>query len=255
MSQQDTAHAWWSRLRHQGLLLSPVVMLERFPPPRSLRRSTGWPELRDAYTRFVSTAEARQGEAELETGGDPWPGSMPCWRTTSATAEPARQAAQHPGKAHRRRPHRHPLRHDPPAPGRLRRRRRHHPGAAGHGRHVAHRSAEAGAGRRTLASSNCCVARAIASACSPTAISSASSMRASISSRGASGRADRWFDDGEGTEELDGLRQLLSPDRLEAGQGGHVGPARCGRGVPQAPGRSVERAAGKCPAGRGTLAR
>jgi len=31
MSQVDTAHAWWSRLRHQGLLLSPVVMLERYP--------------------------------------------------------------------------------------------------------------------------------------------------------------------------------------------------------------------------------
>ncbi len=30
MSQQETAHAWWSRLRHQGLLLSPVVMLERY---------------------------------------------------------------------------------------------------------------------------------------------------------------------------------------------------------------------------------
>ena len=30
MSQVDTAHAWWSRLRHQGLLLSPVVMLERY---------------------------------------------------------------------------------------------------------------------------------------------------------------------------------------------------------------------------------
>ena len=31
MSQVDTVHAWWSRLRHQGLLLSPVVMLERYP--------------------------------------------------------------------------------------------------------------------------------------------------------------------------------------------------------------------------------
>ena len=30
MSQHD-AHEWWSRLRHQGLLLSPVVMLERYP--------------------------------------------------------------------------------------------------------------------------------------------------------------------------------------------------------------------------------
>src|SRR4029077_3869270 len=27
--------------------------------------------------------------------------------------------------------------------------------------------------------------------------------------------SDRWFDDGEGTEELNGLRQLLSPDALK----------------------------------------
>jgi hypothetical protein len=66
MSQQDTAHAWWSRLRHQGLLLSPVVMLERFPasPERAPFHSTA--RLRDGYTSFVSTAEARQGESEIE---------------------------------------------------------------------------------------------------------------------------------------------------------------------------------------------
>ena len=39
--------------------------------------------------------------------------------------------------------------------------------------------------------------------------------------------SDRWFDDGEGTEELAGLRQLLSPESLEARQGGRLGPARC----------------------------
>ena len=39
-------------------------------------------------------------------------------------------------------------------------------------------------------------------------------MRASISSPGVSGNASRWFDDGEGSEELAGLRQLLSPDSL-----------------------------------------
>jgi hypothetical protein len=66
MSQQDTAHAWWSRLRHQGLLLSPVVMLERFPAAPEPAPFHKMARLRDAYTRFVSTAEARQGAPDLE---------------------------------------------------------------------------------------------------------------------------------------------------------------------------------------------
>ena len=55
MSQADTAHAWWSRLRHQGLLLSPVVMVERYPSPPPAARFPLLDKLRDAYTRFVST--------------------------------------------------------------------------------------------------------------------------------------------------------------------------------------------------------
>ena len=39
--------------------------------------------------------------------------------------------------------------------------------------------------------------------------------------------SDRWFDDGEGTEELNGLRQLLSPDALKPIKEGIVGAARC----------------------------
>ncbi|MCL4305864.1 hypothetical protein KJZ99_08100 [bacterium] len=45
------AHAWWSRLRHQGLLLSPAVMVDRFNQPDKIR----WNDidyLRQAYTRF-----------------------------------------------------------------------------------------------------------------------------------------------------------------------------------------------------------
>ncbi|HBO46119.1 MAG TPA: hypothetical protein DD670_19785 [Planctomycetaceae bacterium] len=55
MSQTDTAHAWWSRLRHQGLLLSPVVMIERYlsaPPSASWHAKE---RLRNAYTRFATT--------------------------------------------------------------------------------------------------------------------------------------------------------------------------------------------------------
>ena len=66
MSQVDTAHAWWSRLRHQGLLLSPIVMLERYPSTPEPAPLATTAKLRDAHTRFVLTAEARKGDAEIE---------------------------------------------------------------------------------------------------------------------------------------------------------------------------------------------
>jgi hypothetical protein len=54
----DDAHAWWSRPRHQGLLLSPVVLLERYSSalPPAPGHQTG--KLRDAFTRFQSTEES-----------------------------------------------------------------------------------------------------------------------------------------------------------------------------------------------------
>ncbi|WLD13100.1 Eco57I restriction-modification methylase domain-containing protein [Planctellipticum variicoloris] len=66
MSQSDTAHAWWSRLRHQGLLLSPVVMIERFPevPPAAPFHARN--RLRDAHTRLTSRPVASRGEAERD---------------------------------------------------------------------------------------------------------------------------------------------------------------------------------------------
>ncbi len=66
MNQQDAAHAWWSRLRHQGLLLSPVVMLERFPSVPEKAPFHVTLKLRNAYNRFVSTASVRQDAPELE---------------------------------------------------------------------------------------------------------------------------------------------------------------------------------------------
>ena len=65
MSHVDTAHAWWSRLRHQGLLLSPVVMLERYPsaPEPAHWATTG--KLRDAQTRFKAKVET-EAEPKLE---------------------------------------------------------------------------------------------------------------------------------------------------------------------------------------------
>lgn len=68
MRREDTLHAWWSRLRHQGLLLSPVVMVDRFP---AMPSDLSWQKnqtLRDAYTRFrAQTAPAdANGKARLE---------------------------------------------------------------------------------------------------------------------------------------------------------------------------------------------
>ncbi|MFH1740117.1 MAG: hypothetical protein ABIH23_14000, partial [bacterium] len=52
MSQQDTAHAWWSRLRHQGLLLSPVVMVDKYPAaPEPIQYYLNQ-KLRDSFNRF-----------------------------------------------------------------------------------------------------------------------------------------------------------------------------------------------------------
>ncbi len=64
MSQADTAHAWWSRLRHQGLLLSPVVMVERYASAPSAARFPLLEKLRNEYTRFVSAT------ADLEENAD-----------------------------------------------------------------------------------------------------------------------------------------------------------------------------------------
>ena len=68
MRREDTLHAWWSRLRHQGLLLSPVVMVDRFP---AMPADLSWQKnqtLRDAYTRFrAQTAPAdANAKARLE---------------------------------------------------------------------------------------------------------------------------------------------------------------------------------------------
>ncbi|MFO0904269.1 MAG: hypothetical protein U0939_14800 [Pirellulales bacterium] len=66
MSQSDTAHAWWSRLRHQGLLLSPVVMVERYadaPPSVPFYVKD---RLRNAHTRLLSSAEKNQKKEEFD---------------------------------------------------------------------------------------------------------------------------------------------------------------------------------------------
>ena len=59
MSQPEAVHGWWSRLRHQGLLLSPVVMLDEHRPFRHKPERSPFhiaARLRSAYTRFASKA-------------------------------------------------------------------------------------------------------------------------------------------------------------------------------------------------------
>jgi hypothetical protein len=68
MSQIDTAHAWWSRLRHQGLLLSPVVMVERYPTAPPEAKFPSLPRLRDARTRFESQITSGKPGAERDQG-------------------------------------------------------------------------------------------------------------------------------------------------------------------------------------------
>ncbi len=68
MSQNDSVHAWWSRLRHQGLLLSPVVLLDEDRPYHtSPARPPSYvaERLRNAHTRFQARV-SEGGEGELE---------------------------------------------------------------------------------------------------------------------------------------------------------------------------------------------
>jgi hypothetical protein len=66
MTQQDLAHAWWSRLRHQGLLLSPVVMLDndRYPWLACAASADSWQakeKLRGAHDLFLTRIGHRDG--------------------------------------------------------------------------------------------------------------------------------------------------------------------------------------------------
>jgi Eco57I restriction-modification methylase len=64
----DQAHAWWSRLRHQGLLLSPVVLLERFPEAPEPAAWHILRSLRDRHTHFqaAETEDERGRPIDLE---------------------------------------------------------------------------------------------------------------------------------------------------------------------------------------------
>lgn len=68
MNNDDSQFAWWSRLRHSGLLLSPVVQIEKYAePPENLK----WyqpDKLRTAYTRFVASIDRSRDRPQLAQG-------------------------------------------------------------------------------------------------------------------------------------------------------------------------------------------
>ena len=217
MSQNDTAHAWWSRLRHQGLLLSPVVLLDENRPYHSAAARPPFymaERLRNAYTRFQ--ARLSDEPDELEQSGDPVldrcpPGSVRrLGRDGDRAREPRPQqvsplSVRIGSGSQTLRPHRVVFA-DPGGkiPALL---------------VMADTSPQVGRGRGRTAYSRFLE------------LLRGTGHRLGLLTNGHQFRlvyagldfeswceweTDRWFDDGEGTEELAGLRQLLSPESLEA---------------------------------------
>ena len=213
MSQVDTAHAWWSRLRHQGLLLSPVVMLERYPSAPEPAPWAATNKLRDARTRFAAKIAA-EGEPNLDEASilawvdallDGYLGHK--WgRIVRQNAIPEKLTAViHIGsRSETIRPHRVVYADaNATVPALL---------------VMADTSAQVGRGRGRTA-----YARFLE-------LLRGTGHRLGLLNNGFQFRliyagldfeswceweSDRWFDDGEGSEELAGLRQLLSPDSLK----------------------------------------
>jgi hypothetical protein len=213
MSQVDTAHAWWSRLRHQGLLLSPVVMLERYPSAPEPASWTATGKLRDAQTRFNAKVAA-EGEPRLDEASilawvdallDGYLGHK--WgRVVRQNSIPEKLTAvvRIGSRSETIRPHR-VVHADANAtvPALL---------------IMADTSAQVGRGRGRTA-----YARFLE-------LLRGTGHRLGLLTNGYQFRlifagldfeswceweSDRWFDDGEGSEELAGLRQLLSPESLK----------------------------------------
>ncbi len=213
MTQHDAAHAWWSRLRHQGLLLSPVVMLERFPSAPEKAPFYAVQRLRKAYARFAATGDAGQAAPEVEPSAilafvdallEQYVGHN-SQRIAKQQNIPERLTAvfRVGSRSHTIRPHRVLFADDArmapallvladPSP---------HVGR-GRGRTVYARLLELlrGTGTRLGLLTNGRQFRLV---------------YAGLDFESwCEWESDRWFDDGDGTEELNGLRQLLSPAAL-----------------------------------------
>ena len=247
MSQVDPNHAWWSRLRHQGLLLSPVVMLERYadaPPGASYGAAV---KLRDANTRFASTLDTSKGEVVLEESAilrwvdtvlDGFAGNNGRLAKQGHIPDKFTAAIRIGTKTETLKPDR-VLFADAlcQVPALL---------------VLADTSPQVGRGRGRTA-----YARMIE-------LLRSTGHRLGLLTNGRQFRivyagldfeswseweSDRWFDDGEGTQELLGLRQLCLPGLIGPAQR-HLRFAGGRRRITKETGRPFERAAGECAAGR-----
>jgi hypothetical protein len=68
MSIEDSQFAWWSRLRHSGLLLSPIVQIEKYAETPELPKWYQPEQLRNAYTRFIASIDRSNDRQELANG-------------------------------------------------------------------------------------------------------------------------------------------------------------------------------------------
>ncbi len=222
MSQADTAHAWWSRLRHQGLLLSPVVMVERYPTAPPAARFPLLDKLRDEYTRFVSAiADLKENENRDEATILKWVDGLlekyvGCVQGQVAKQHDARVSLAVPVRIGTRnetiRPHRVVfsdgtgtttamlvMADTSPHVGRGR----------GRTKYAQFLELLRGTGHRLGLLTNGSQFRLI---------------YAGIDFESwCEWESERWFDGGEGTEELNGLRQFLSPESLKPVKSGVSG--------------------------------
>ncbi len=217
-----TLHAWWSRLRHQGLLLSPVVFLDddRFPWLSDAPAAPDWNarrKLKDAWTRFLAQVDSGDERAPEEDAVLTWTDAL-----TGFLGIPSGQVAR---QGH--------------IPGRLTAAirigsrtetiRPHRVVFADAAQEVpallvmADTSPHVGRGRGRTA-----YARFVE-------LLRATGRRLGLLTNGSQFRliyagldfeswcewdADRWFTDAEGAEELNGLRRLIGPKALEASKDG-----------------------------------
>ena len=65
MSNDDTQFAWWSRLRHSGLLLSPVVQIEKYAQEPEEPKWYQPDKLRTAHNRFVASIDRSKDRPQI----------------------------------------------------------------------------------------------------------------------------------------------------------------------------------------------
>lgn len=68
MSTEESQFAWWSRLRHSGLLLSPVVQIEKYADTPEEQKWYQAEKLRTAYNRFLASIDRSKDRPQLAQG-------------------------------------------------------------------------------------------------------------------------------------------------------------------------------------------